>query len=59
MARNLPLALSSEPLMKNDTVIGTMGKTQGVSSAANPHNMASMIIAQSEPPLVALSGADI
>ena len=45
-----PRVLFSLPLRKNETVMGTMGKTQGVSSAANPHKMASIIALQSEPP---------
>ena len=34
-------------MRKYDTVIGTIGKTHGVSSAANPQRIASMIRAQS------------
>ena len=45
-----PRVLFSLPLRKNETVMGTIGKTQGVSSAANPHKMASIIALQSEPP---------
>ena len=48
-ARKRPRALFSDPLRKKDTVIGTMGNTQGVSSEASPHRMASMISAQSVP----------
>ena len=46
-ARNLPRALFSEPFRKKETVMGTIGKTQGVSSAAKPQRMASIINAQS------------
>ena len=35
-----PAATLEEPFMKNDTVIGTIGKTQGVRSIANPHAIA-------------------
>ena len=35
--------------MKNETVIGTIGNTQGVSSAANPQSIASIISAHIEP----------
>lgn len=35
--------------MKNDTVIGIIGKTQGVSRAASPHSMASTMAAHSDP----------
>ena len=37
------------PLRKYETVIGTIGKTHGVSRAANPQRIASMISAQIEP----------
>ena len=44
--------------MKNETVIGTMGKTHGVSSAAKPQRIASMMSDQSEPlPAASLAGA--
>ena len=64
-ARKRPRALFSEPLRKNDTVMGTIGNTQGVSSEASPQRMASMISAHSEPsvsaaadpPLAGLSAA--
>ena len=49
-ARKRPIAGLPELFMKNDTVIGTMGNTQGVSKAAKPHRIASMINAHSEPP---------
>ena len=42
-ARKRPIAGLPELFMKNDTVIGTMGNTQGVSKAAKPHRIASMI----------------
>ena len=32
--------------MKKDTVIGTMGNTHGVRSAAKPHRMAAIIVLQ-------------
>ena len=48
-ARKRPRDLFSDPLRKNDTVIGTMGNTHGVSSEASPQRMASMISAQSVP----------
>ena len=55
-ARKRPSAGLPEPFMKNETVIGTIGKTQGVSSAANPQRIASMMSDQSVPPPAA-SGA--
>ena len=45
----LPAAGDDAPFMKKDTVIGTIGKTQGVSRAANPHRIASMTIPQLKP----------
>ena len=41
----------AEPLffIKKDTVIGTIGNTQGVSSAAKPHKIASMMSDHNEP----------
>ena len=48
-ALNLPAAGLDDPLRKKDTVIGTIGKTQGVSRAANPHRMASIISPQLNP----------
>ena len=41
----------AEPLffIKNDTVIGTIGNTQGVSNAAKPHKIASMMSDHNEP----------
>lgn len=42
-----PAALLALPFMKNDTVIGTMGNTHGVSSAAKPQSMASITSIQS------------
>ena len=42
-ALNLPAAGESLCLRKNDTVMGTMGNTQGVSSIRNPHRIASRI----------------
>ncbi len=41
-----PAATDELPFMKNDTVIGTIGNTHGVSSAAKPQITASMIRAQ-------------
>ena len=41
-----PCATFSEPFMKNDTVIGTIGNTHGVRSMANPQRMASRMRAQ-------------
>ena len=49
-ARMRPSAGLPEPFIKNETVIGTIGKTQGVRRAAKPHRMASMISPHSEPP---------
>ena len=43
-AYNLPFP--SLLLRKNETVIGTIGNTQGVSKATNPHAIASRITAQ-------------
>ena len=42
---------AAEPLffIKNDTVIGTIGNTQGVNNAAKPQRIASKISDQSEP----------
>ena len=45
-----PLRTFSERLRKNDTVMGTMGKTQGVRSIRKPQRMASRIRAQRLPP---------
>ena len=42
-ALNRPFLGSSPPFRKKEMVIGTIGKTQGVSSMANPHRMASRI----------------
>ena len=50
-----PRRLFSSPLMKNDTVIGTIGNTHGVSSAAKPHSTASIISAHIEPPSLCCS----
>ena len=50
-----PAAGEADPLRKKDTVIGTIGKTQGVSSMASPQRMASRTRAQREPPAVPLS----
>ena len=48
LAKNLDLALSSPLFMKNETVIGTIGKTHGVRSAAKPQSIASIINPQIE-----------
>lgn len=56
-ARKRPRAGPPSPFMKNETVIGTIGNTQGVSRAAKPQRMASIISAQSVPPPVASCGA--
>ena len=48
-ARIRPMAGLPALFMKNETVIGTMGNTQGVSSAANPQSIASIISAHIEP----------
>ena len=48
-ARKRPRAGPPSPFMKNETVIGTIGNTQGVSRAAKPQRMASIISAQSVP----------
>ena len=50
-----PAAGEADPLRKKDTVIGTIGKTHGVSSMASPQRMASRTRAQREPPAVPLS----
>ena len=47
VARKRPCAGDCEPLMKNDTVIGTIGNTQGVKSAAKPQRIAVMSELQS------------
>ena len=44
-----PAAGLAEPLMKKETVMGTIGKTHGVSSMASPQRMASRTRDQSEP----------
>ena len=49
-ARKRPRAGPPSPFMKNETVIGTIGNTQGVSRAAKPQRMASIISAHSVPP---------
>ncbi len=50
-ARMRPSAGLPEPFIKNETVIGTIGKTQGGSGGRrSPHRMASMISPHSEPP---------
>ena len=49
-ALNLPAAGDDAPFIKNDTVIGTIGNTQGVRRAANPQRIASIIRAQLNPP---------
>ena len=49
-ARRRPAAGLPALFIKNETVIGTIGKTQGVSRAANPQRIASIISAQSVPP---------
>ena len=40
MALKRPAALFSLPWRKNDTVIGIIGKTHGVSNAAKPQRIA-------------------
>ena len=57
-ALNLPAAGLDDPLRKKDTVIGTIGKTQGVSRAANPQRIASNIRPQSTPPFSPEADAD-
>ena len=52
-----PSALDSDPFMKKLTVIGTIGKTQGVSSMAKPQSIASRIRAQREPFFAGASAA--
>ena len=47
-ALNLPAAGESDCFRKNDTVIGTIGNTQGVSNIRNPHSIASRINFQIE-----------
>ena len=42
-ALNRPAAADSLPLRKNDTVIGIIGKTQGVSKASRPQPIATRI----------------
>ena len=44
-----PCATFSEPFIKKETVIGTIGKTHGVRSIANPQRMASRISPQIDP----------
>ena len=45
-ALNRPAAGEDEPFIKKEIVIGTIGKTQGVSNIAKPQRIASMIRAQ-------------
>ena len=52
LALKRPLAAEPELFIKKDTVIGTIGKTQGVRSIAKPQSMASSIRAQMEPSLL-------
>ena len=49
MALNLPAAGVDDPFMKKEIVIGTIGNTQGVRRAANPHRMASIMSPQLKP----------
>ena len=51
------MPLPSLLLRKKDTVIGTIGNTQGVSKATKPHAMASRITAQIDFPPSFLTGA--
>ena len=53
-----PRARFPLPFRKNDTVIGIIGNTQGVSSAANPHRIASIIALHSVPPPTGASGCN-
>ncbi len=48
-ALNLPFALLGLPFMKKETVIGTIGNTQGVRSIARPQRIASSMSAQRFP----------
>ena len=43
-----PAAGEPLPFIKKDTVMGTIGNTQGVTSAAKPHRIASIIRPQSD-----------
>ena len=54
-ARKRPFAALPEPFKKNDTVIGIIGKTQGVSNAISAQPIALRIKPQIEPPLLAVS----
>ena len=47
-ALNLPIAGFEDPLRKKDMVIGTIGKTHGVSNIASPQRIASIIRANKE-----------
>ena len=49
-ALNRPAEADSLPLRKNDTVIGIIGKTQGVSSASSPQPIATRISPNSHSP---------
>ena len=49
-ARKRPAAAEPEPFRKNDTVIGIIGKTHGVSSATSAQPIALRIYPHSEPP---------
>ena len=49
-ALNRPAEADSLPLRKNDTVIGIIGKTQGVSSASSPQPIATRISPNSPSP---------
>ena len=54
-----PWCTLSDALRKKDTVMGTMGKTQGVRSMARPQRMASRRRAHSPPALSCFSGSPI
>ena len=49
-ALNRPAEADSLPLRKNDTVIGIIGKTQGVSNASSPQPIATRISPNSPSP---------
>ena len=58
-ARKRPLATLPEPFKKNDTVIGIIGNTQGVSNAIKAQPMALNTNPQSEPPELAATASTI
>ena len=60
IALKRPCLLFSEPFIKKEMVIGTIGNTQGVRSIAKPQRMASSMRAQIDsPPVPAAFASEI